>query len=186
MQFEPTPIAGAHIIRLSPFADHRGAFSRIYCADELLNIDHRQPFVQVNHSLNREQGTVRGMHYQRPPKAEIKMIRCLRGKVFDVMVDLRRNSPSFLQWFGIMLSPEAYNMIYIPRGCAHGFQTMEPDSELLYFHTEFYDKEAEGGIRFDDPRIGIDWPLAVKNISEKDAGYPALGPDFAGIMEFSS
>lgn len=185
MQFEPTPIAGAYLIRLSPYVDDRGAFTRLFCAGEIAAIGHTAPVVQVNHSLNKETGTIRGMHFQYPPHAEVKMIRCLRGMVFDVMVDLRRGSPSFLKWYSVELSPAAYNMIYIPKGCAHGFQTLEENSELLYFHTTAYNKRSEGGVLHDDPTIGIEWPLPATNISEKDRHYPALNKDFTGIMEFS-
>jgi dTDP-4-dehydrorhamnose 3,5-epimerase len=125
LNFEPTPIAGAYLIRLSPFVDDRGAFTRLFCAGEIAAIGHIAPVVQVNHSHNKQPGTIRGMHFQYPPHAEVKMIRCLRGRVFDVMVDLRRGSPSFLKWHSVELSPAAFNMIYIPQGCAHGFQTLE-------------------------------------------------------------
>ena len=184
MQFEPTPIAGAWLIRLSPFVDDRGAFTRLFCAGEIAAIGHTAPVVQINHSLNKERGTIRGMHFQYPPHAEVKMIRCLRGRVFDVMVDLRSGSPSFLEWYSVELSPAAFNMIYIPQGCAHGFQTLEDDSELLYFHTAAYNKQAEGGVLHNDPTIGIDWPLPAENVSEKDKRYPLLDKNFSGVMEF--
>jgi dTDP-4-dehydrorhamnose 3,5-epimerase len=186
MQFEPTPIPGAFTIILSPFIDDRGAFSRLYCENEFGISGHSRPIVQVNHSLTREKGTVRGIHFQYPPDAEIKIIRCLRGKVFDVFVDLRTDSPTFLKWHAVELSPGGYNMIYIPEGCAHGFQTLEEDSELLYLHTAFYTKGTEGGIRYDDPRISIDWPLSAMNVSEKDKSYPLLDDSFKGVMAFPS
>jgi dTDP-4-dehydrorhamnose 3,5-epimerase len=186
MHFEPTPIPGAFTIGLSPFIDDRGAFSRLYCENELGMIGLTRPVVQVNHSVTKEKGTVRGIHFQYPPNAEIKIIRCLRGKVFDILVDLRTGSPTFLKWHAVELSPGAYNMIYIPEGCAHGFQTLETDSELLYFHSAFYTKDGEGGIRYDDPRISIDWPLSAKNVSPKDMSYPLLDDSFTGAMAFSS
>ncbi|HMH23176.1 MAG TPA: dTDP-4-dehydrorhamnose 3,5-epimerase [Puia sp.] len=184
MQFEPTPIPGAFVIRLSPFIDERGAFSRLFCENELAEIGYKQRIVQINHSINKEKGTLRGLHFQRPPHAEIKIIRCLHGRVFDVMVDLRKGSPTFSQWYGVELSPEAYNMICIPMGCAHGFQTLEENSELLYFHTAFYNKEYDGGVRFDDPQFSIHWPLPPVNVSEKDKSYALLDDAFGGIMPF--
>ena len=185
MRFEATPIEGAFIIHLSPFTDERGMFSRLYCSSELEAIHHEKPIVQINHSLNKEKGTVRGLHFQYAPDAEIKMIRCVRGKVFDVFVDLRSDSPSFLQWHSVELSPEANNMVYIPEGCAHGFQTLEDDSELIYFHTAYYNRKSEGGILFNDPKLSIKWPLPVKNVSEKDKSYPLLDKAFISKMNFS-
>ena len=181
MEFLPTPIHGAFEIKLTPFSDERGVFSRVFCQDELTKIGHSQAIVQINQSQNRAKATIRGMHFQYPPHAEIKIIRCLNGKVFDVMVDLRKGSPSFLKWHAIELSPEAFNMVYIPAGCAHGFQALEDHSELLYLHTEFYNRASEGAIRFDDPLIGIRWPLPPAHISEKDKSYPLLDQSFLGI-----
>jgi dTDP-4-dehydrorhamnose 3,5-epimerase len=181
MQFNPLPIVGAYEILLSPFRDERGVFSRVYCQEELAAIGHTKTIVQVNHSLNKEKATIRGMHFQHAPFAEIKIIRCLKGKVFDVMVDLRRNSVSFLQWHAVELSPDKYNLVYIPEGCAHGFQTLEPDSELLYFHTAAYNRASEGALRYDDPVPGIQWPLPPVNISEKDKSYALLDTSFTGV-----
>ncbi|HVM87570.1 MAG TPA: dTDP-4-dehydrorhamnose 3,5-epimerase [Puia sp.] len=181
MQFETTPIQGVFEIKLSPYADERGVFSRLFCENELKQIGHTKNIRQVNHSLNKQKGTVRGMHFQFPPHAEIKMISCIRGKVFDVVIDLRKNSPGFLKWHSVILTPDDHNMIYIPEGCAHGFQTMEDNSELIYFHSDFYNKESEGGIRYDDPMVSIKWPLTVLNVSEKDKNYPLLNPSFSGI-----
>ena len=185
MRFVPTPIEGAYVIYLTPFTDERGMFARLYCTSEFEAIHHNKEIVQINHSLNTEKGTVRGLHFQFPPHAEIKMIRCVRGKVFDVMVDLRKNSPSFLQWYSVELSPEAANMIYIPEGCGHGFQTLQDNSELLYFHTAQYDRKSEGGIRFNDPKLSINWPLPARNVSEKDLNYPLLEESFINTMNFS-
>jgi dTDP-4-dehydrorhamnose 3,5-epimerase len=184
MRFEATHIRGAFVIHLSPFVDERGMFSRLFCSTELEAIHHYKEIVQVNHSLNREKGTLRGLHFQYPPDAEIKMIRCIRGKVFDVLVDLRKTSPTFLKWYSLELSPDANNMIYIPEGCAHGFQTLEDNSELLYFHTAHYNRESEGGIRFDDPRLSIKWPLPPKNVSEKDLNYLLLEESLINTMNF--
>ncbi|UCF93498.1 MAG: dTDP-4-dehydrorhamnose 3,5-epimerase family protein, partial [Desulfobacterales bacterium] len=120
--------------------------------------------------------------FQYPPKAETKIVSCIRGSVFDVIVDLRRNSASFLKWYGGILSARNHKMMYIPEGLAHGFQTLEEDSELLYLHTEFYSPAHEGGLRFDDPRINIQWPLEVADLSAKDHNYPRLPEDFEGIL----
>jgi dTDP-4-dehydrorhamnose 3,5-epimerase len=135
----------------------------------------------MNHSYTTKKGTVRGMHYQLPPYREIKMVRCVRGKVFDVIIDIRRSSDTFRQWFGVELSPAAMNMLYIPEGFAHGFQTLADDSELLYHHSEFYTPNAEGGIRFDDPSVNIKWPLEVTSVSERDLNHPLLTKEFKGI-----
>jgi dTDP-4-dehydrorhamnose 3,5-epimerase len=186
MDIELLPIPGALEIKLSPFIDERGAFSRLFCSNEFKQFGHSKSIVQVNHSLNKEKGTIRGMHFQRPPHAEIKIIRCLRGRVFDVVVDLRSQSPTFLKWHAVELSPEAYNLIYIPEGCAHGFQTLQENSELLYFHTAFYNKESEGGVRYDDQLLSIQWPLPAMNVSVKDKSYSLLDNTFNGIMKFSS
>jgi dTDP-4-dehydrorhamnose 3,5-epimerase len=121
------------------------------------------------------------MHFQYHPFSEIKIIRCLKGRVFDVIVDARKGSSTFLKWQSIELSPESDNMIYIPEGFAHGFQTLEPDSELLYFHSNFYHPSSEGGLRFDDPAINIAWPLPAVNMSPKDMNYPLLQPSFGGV-----
>jgi dTDP-4-dehydrorhamnose 3,5-epimerase len=186
MIFQSTPIPGSFEICLSPFSDERGVFSRLYCEDEFKAAGIRHPaLVQVNHSLTREKGTIRGMHFQYPPYAEVKIIRCLKGRVYDVVVDLRKNSPSFLKWHSIELSPESYNMIYIPEGCAHGFQTLEENSELLYFHTAFYNKEKEGGVCYNDPQLAIQWPLPEKGVSGKDRSYPFLDETFGGVMLFT-
>lgn len=181
MTFTETHIAGAFVIHLSPYIDERGAFSRLFCEEELRQAGFNKKIVQINHSYNKEKGTLRGMHFQYPPFAETKIIRCVRGKVFDVLIDIRKKSPTFLQHFTIELSANVYNAICIPEGCAHGFQTLESDCELLYLHTNFYNKPSEGGIRFDDTAINIQWPLDPKNITLKDSNYPLLDFSFTGI-----
>ena len=182
MQFIPLSfIPGAYEILLNPFADERGFFSRVFCAQEFQEIGFQTAIVQINHSLNRIAGTVRGMHFQQTPFAEAKIIRCLRGKVFDVIVDLRAGSPGFLKWQSIELTPEKYNMILIPEGCAHGFQTLEDNTELLYLHTSFYKPESEAALRYDDPMIGIKWPLEPVQVSERDKNHPLLTRHFKGI-----
>ena len=182
MKIKQTPLQDAFVIEPEPFADDRGLFARVFCKQELQSILHGKNIVQVNHSMTRQKGTIRGMHFQRPPKAEIKMVKCLRGSVFDVMIDLRSDSSTFLKWYGEILSPENRKMMYIPEVFAHGFQVLEENSELLYLHTEFYRPEHEGGVCFDDPKVGIKWPLEATNISAKDQGYPLLSKDFKGIV----
>jgi dTDP-4-dehydrorhamnose 3,5-epimerase len=182
MKIKQTLLQDAVIIEPEPFEDARGRFSRIFCQNELCNILNGKNIVQINHSLTRQKGAIRGMHFQYPPKAEIKMVRCITGEVFDVMIDLRKNSPTFLKWHGEILSSENMKMMYIPEGFAHGFQTLQPNSELLYLHTEFYSPEHEGSVCYDDPKIGIKWPLEVTEISDKDKRYSLLTQDFGGIQ----
>jgi dTDP-4-dehydrorhamnose 3,5-epimerase len=181
MTFSPTPLKGSYIINLTPFSDERGWFARTYCENEFREIGHAEKWVQMNHSCTTKKGTVRGMHYQLPPFREIKMVRCIRGKVFDVIIDIRKDSATFLQWFGVELSPEAMNMLYIPVGFAHGFQTLNDNSEMIYHHSEFYSPGAEGGIKYNDPAVNIKWPLEVTSISERDLNHPGLTEKFKGI-----
>ncbi len=181
MRFDPTILKGAYIIELNPFPDERGWFARTYCKNEFSAIGHHAEWVQLNHSFTNEKGTVRGMHYQLPPFSEIKLVRCIAGAAFDVIIDLRKGSATFLQWFGTEISAANKKMIYIPEGFAHGFQTLSDDCELVYHHTQFYTPGVEGGIRYDDPKIKIEWPLAVSNISERDKQRPLLDENFKGI-----
>lgn len=181
MEFLETPIPGLFEIKLSPFKDERGVFTRLFDIEKLKEIGFDKSIVQINHSINNNKGTIRGMHFQYPPFAEIKIIRCLRGKVFDVIVDIRQQSPSFLKWHAVELSPEKFNMVYIPEGCAHGYQALEDNSELLYMHSEMYHSETEGALHFDDPLVGIQWPLPAVHISDKDKKYPLLNESFLGI-----
>ena len=181
MNFESLSLKGAYRVILEPFEDHRGHFARISCRHELARIGHQKEFVQINHSFTRKPGALRGIHFQHPPKSEIKMVTCLRGSVYDVIVDIREESPSFLNWHGEILSEDNNTMMYIPEGFAHGFQTLAPDTALLYLHTEFYDPQYEGGIRFDDPAIGIHWPREITDISERDTRYPKITNGFKGV-----
>jgi dTDP-4-dehydrorhamnose 3,5-epimerase len=182
MKIAATPLKGAFIIEPEPFEDTRGMFSRIFCKKEFQSISFVKNIVQVNHSITVEKGAIRGVHFQRPPMAEIKMVKCLRGSVFDVIIDLRKDLPTFLKWHGETLSAENMKMMYVPEGFAHGFQTMESNSELLYFHTEFYSPEHEEAVRYDDPLINIQWPMEITDISEKDRNHPLLSQDFEGIV----
>lgn len=176
-----TPIAGVMRIETSPHSDARGAFARFFCEESLADLLGGRRVVQINHSRSVERGTIRGMHFQHAPYAEVKFVRCLRGRVWDVAVDLRAGSPTFLKWHAEELSPENAHMLVIPEGCAHGFQTLEPDTELLYLHTAAYTPGAEGGVRYDDPAIGIRWPLPATNISPRDAGHGWITADFTGL-----
>ncbi len=171
------PLEGAFVIEAEPFADDRGLFARVFCKQELQSILHGKNIVQVNHSMTRQKGAIRGMHFQRSPKAEIKMVKCLRGSVFDVMIDLRRGSSTFLNWHGEKLSAENMKLMYIPEGFAHGFQALEENSEIIYFVTEFYSPKHESGVRYNDPKIEIKWPLEMTDISEKDRNHPLLSED---------
>jgi dTDP-4-dehydrorhamnose 3,5-epimerase len=181
MRAERTAIAGVFILESEPIEDSRGSFSRLHCARELDAVLGPRRLLQINQSLTRAVGAVRGFHYQRPPHAEMKIVRCLRGRVFDVAVDLRRDSPTFLRWLSAELTPGNGRALVIPEGCAHGFQVLERDSELLYLHTAYYSREAEGAVRFDEPRIAVAWPLAPTDLSERDRTHPPLAADFAGL-----
>lgn len=180
MTFIQTPLKGAYLIELKPFSDDRGWFARTFCKNEFELINHDREFVQFNHSVTVLKGTIRGMHYQLPPYSEIKLIRCIRGKVFDVIIDIREGSPTFLEHFSVELSEENKFSLYIPEGFAHGFQTLEDNSQLIYHHTSFYQPGFEGGIHYSDPSVGIVWPLQVTRISDKDSNYEFLN-NFNGI-----
>ena len=181
MNTQTTSILGLFVVQTAPHIDHRGAFVRLYCEDELARVVGPRRIVQINHSRTEVIGAVRGLHYQRPPHAEMKLVRCLKGRVWDVAVDLRHNSPTFLRWHAEELTPTNTRMMVIPEGFAHGFQVLEPESELLYLHTSFYSPGAEGGLRHDDPRLAIQWPLVVTDLSQRDALHPLINSDYSGI-----
>jgi|SRR5882724_6891647 len=181
MTFTPIPLAGSFIIDLDPKADERGWFARYYCKDEFEKIGHTKEWVQMNHSVTYKKGSVRGMHFQVHPYREIKMLRCIAGSVFDVIIDLRKGSDTFLKWFGAELSGGNKKMLYIPEGFAHGFQCLADNCELLYHHSEFYVPTAEAGIRYNDPLINIEWPLPATILSNRDAQHPYLDENFKGI-----
>lgn len=176
-----TAVKGAVTATSHPFHDDRGRFARLFDRDLLISVHADRPIVQVNHSLTRQVGALRGMHFQGMPHLEAKWVRCIKGRVFDVAVDLRFGSPSFLKHAVVELSAEAANMFFIPEGCAHGFQVIEPDSELLYLHTAPYFPGAEGGVRWDDPLLAIDWPLSPTDISKRDLSHPLLTEEFKGL-----
>lgn len=172
MIIENTRINGIKVITPEPFCDERGFFSRIFCQKEMSCIKENLVIEQINNSFTKKKGTIRGLHFQYPPHAEIKIVKCIKGTIFDVGVDLRKNSPTYLQWHGEVLSAENQKMLVIPEGFAHGFQTLEDDSEIIYFNTKFYCKESEGAVRYDDTKINIQWPEKVTVVSEKDLSNP--------------
>lgn len=181
MNIRQTGIAGAVVVEGEPYTDHRGAFSRLFCERMLGEVVSDRHIVQINHSRTHAVGAVRGMHFQHPPNAEMKIVRCIHGRVWDVLVDLRAGSPTFMRWHAEELSSETSRMLVIPEGCAHGFQVLEADSELLYLHTAFYNPASEGALRYDDPRLAIRWPLPVTDLSERDKNHAFLSNDFAGL-----
>jgi len=183
MRFEilETPIASLMVLQRKPICDRRGYLERIFCAQELQTLAPGKLIEQVNHTLTVSRGSVRGMHFQRPPHAEIKFVSCLRGEVFDVAVDLRHNSPTFLRWHAEVLSAENHKTLVIPVGFAHGFQTLSDHCEMLYLHTPLYTPDAEGGLFAQDPLLAIKWPLPVVELSQRDAAHPLLSDDFKGI-----
>lgn len=177
-----TTLRGMYLLQRRPHADERGWFERMYDTADLADLLGSRVIAQVNRSLTRAKGSVRGMHYQVQPSAEAKIVSCLRGAIFDVAVDLRRNSPTFLQWQAEMLTAENGRSLFIPEGFAHGFQAVADDCELLYLHTAAYDPAAERGVHPLDPRVAIAWPLPVEGLSERDGAQPALPPEFDGIV----
>ena len=179
MRFVPTSIAGAFEVRLDVRSDPRGRFHRAWCERAFAEAGLAPRWVQMNHSVTLGRGAARGFHFQRPPHSEDKLVSCTLGSAFDVAVDLRRGSPSFLQWAAVEIG-EATSF-FIPKGCAHGFQALADEVHLLYLHSDSYAPEAEGGVRLDDPRIGVDWPLPIGITSERDRSFPLLAADFEGL-----
>jgi len=181
MRFEALPIEGAVLVRTEPREDHRGRFVRVWCEETFAALRPGLRWVQSNLSLTRRRGTVRGLHLQRAPAAETKLVRAIAGTVFDVIVDLRADSPTFLRWHGVTLAADQQTELLIPPGVAHGFQALDDDSQLLYFHSCAYSPEHETGVRHDDPRLGIRWPLPPTGLSARDAALPSLTADFSGV-----
>lgn len=175
-----TEIKDLYIIEPNTFTDERGSFTRLYCQQELETITNIT-IKQINHSLTKEKGTVRGMHFQYEPNAEVKMLKCIKGAVFDVVVDIRKDSPTFLKTYSVELTQENQKMIFIPKGFAHGFQTLEDDTHLLYFHSEVYIPSNEGAVNVSDPLLNIQWPLDIKNLSKRDQEHTFLDENFQGI-----
>jgi len=178
MKLTETPVTGAYIIDLEKLGDERGFFARVFCEREFTAHGLTPRFVQCNDSLSALRGTLRGMHYQLAPKAETKLVRCIRGELYDVVLDLRSDSPTFGKSFGATLSAENRSMMYLPKGCAHGFLTLADATEALYFADEFYAPEQERGVRWNDLRFGIAWPFEPVVISEKDRSWRLFDPAY--------
>ncbi|MBS1496715.1 MAG: dTDP-4-dehydrorhamnose 3,5-epimerase [Bacteroidetes bacterium] len=181
MQFTATNIKGLYSIHPNKLKDDRGEFFRSFCKNEFKQIGFQKEFVQFNHSLNYKKGTIRGMHFQMPPYAEYKLISCVQGAVYDVAVDLRKGSETFLHYFAIELNAHNNISLLIPEGFAHGFQALQDNSILIYRHTQFYTPSADAGIRFDDPSVNIQWPLPAVAVSAKDKSYQLINNQFKGI-----
>ena len=179
MIFTELALRGAFIVDMEPRKDDRGSFARAFCREEFSRHGLKTEVAQCNVSVNRRKGTLRGMHYQVPPKAEAKLVRCARGAVHDVIVDLREDSPTFLRWEAVKLTGDDSRMLYIPEGFAHGFQTLVDDAEVFYQMFESYSPEHARGVRWDDPALGIEWPFPDPIVSERDRAYPLLAKPHA-------
>lgn len=180
--FIPTRLSGLKLVQRKAIEDHRGFLSRFYCAEAFADAGINKPIAQINHTLTRKKGAVRGLHFQQPPHAEIKMVSCLRGEVWDVAVDLRSDSPTFLQWYGEILSAANRKSLLIPEGYAHGFQALTEDCELIYLHTASYHPEAEGALNVADPRLNISWPMLIDDLSKRDRNHPFVSQEYQGIV----
>jgi dTDP-4-dehydrorhamnose 3,5-epimerase len=182
MKFVETILKGSFLIDLNTLQDDRGWFVRTYSKDEFeKHVGFEKEWVQMNQSFTAKRGSIRGMHFQLKPFSEIKLVRCIAGEVFDVIIDLREKSPTYLKWLGIILSSENKKMIYIPEGFAHGFQTLTENAELVYQHSAYYNPEAESGIKYNDPAVGIEWPLEVTQISERDKNHLLIDSTFNAL-----
>lgn len=177
MIFRETPLSGAYLIELERRGDDRGFFARLYCRDEFLQHGLVADFPQVNNSLTAQKGTLRGMHYQLPPHGEDKLVRCVGGKLYDMILDLRPNSPTFGRSFGAELSAENRTMMYVPKGFAHGFQTLEENTEAIYLVSHPYAPTSERIVRWNDPTFGLEWPLEPTTLSDKDGQAPDFDPE---------
>ncbi|WP_229659092.1 dTDP-4-dehydrorhamnose 3,5-epimerase family protein [Luteimonas terricola] len=182
MKLHATPLSGLVVVETKSVNDDRGSFTRVFCEASLRELHPSKDIPQVNLSVTYQRGTVRGMHYQRPPAAEAKLIRCLRGRVFDVAVDLRAGSKTFLHWHAVELDADKPLQVFIPEGFAHGFQALTDNVQLLYLHTAPWRREHEGGLRPDDPALAIEWRLAISLISDKDRTAPLIDHEFAGLQ----
>jgi dTDP-4-dehydrorhamnose 3,5-epimerase len=181
-EISETPLAGVYVLQRRPVGDERGWLERMYCTTDLAELLGSRAIAQINRTLTASRATVRGMHYQVQPSAETKIVSCLRGAIFDIAVDVRRGSPTFLEWHAEMLSEENRRSLFVPEGFAHGFQTVVDDAEVLYLATAAYDPTLERGIHPLDPRVEIAWPLPVGRLSERDATHPPVGAEFEGIV----
>jgi dTDP-4-dehydrorhamnose 3,5-epimerase len=176
MIFRETTLKGAFVIEIEKFEDKRGFFARAWCQKEVEANGLVSRVVQTNISFNKKRGTLRGMHYQVAPYEQVKLVRCTRGVIYDVIIDLRPDSPTFRKWTGVELTAENYTMLYVPENFAHGFQTLEYNTEATYQVSQFYSPQSERGVRYDDPVFQVEWPLPVEVISEKDIAWPYCSP----------
>ena len=179
---QPTRLSGLNVLVRKPLGDNRGYLERMFCVDELQDVFGARHVLQINHTLTQTQGTVRGIHFQRAPHAEMKLVSCLRGTVFDLAVDLRKGSPTFLQWHAELLSADNHKTFVIPEGFAHGFQTLADDCEMLYLHTAAYAPGAEAGLNPRDAKLAIAWPLPIAEISPRDAAHALISDNFEGVV----
>jgi dTDP-4-dehydrorhamnose 3,5-epimerase len=178
MKYQPTRVYGAFIVTLQPWGDERGFFARLFCSQEFAANGLESSFAQINNSLSAKAGTLRGLHYQVAPAGEAKLVRCTRGRAFDVVVDMRKSSPSFGRWFGVEITADNRHMVYVPKGCAHGFMTLEDHTEMLYLASAPHNAASERVLRWDDPAIGIEWPRAPLVVSDKDRNGPDFSEDY--------
>ena len=176
MDIVETPLKGAWLVDLRKNVDFRGFFARVYCHSEFREKGIDEKIAQINSSFSHKRGTLRGLHYQTEPYEEIKMVRCIQGAIFDVIIDLRPNSKTYCQWYGVELSADNRTLLIVPKGCANGYQTLFDDTETIYFVTEFYSPEHEGGIRWNDPLFNVKWPISDPIISDKDKSFPDFKP----------
>ncbi len=181
MKIISSKLKGAAIIESDILQDSRGNFSRLFCQNDLKDLHNYQSIDQINYSFTLKRGTIRGLHFQKPPFMEIKLIRCIKGKIFDVIVDLRKDSITFLKWHGEILSEDNFRMHYIPKGFAHGFQTLEDNCELIYLHNGFYNPKSENGFVYNDKILSINWPLPLCNLSFRDLNLSKLDSNFKGF-----
>ncbi|MEO0272287.1 MAG: dTDP-4-dehydrorhamnose 3,5-epimerase [candidate division WOR-3 bacterium] len=176
-----TSLAGLICIERNPLMDARGYFERLFCEKELETILAKRRIVQINHTFTAKKGSIRGLHFQYPPYAEMKFVTCIKGEVFDIAVDIRKGSPTFLKWHGEILTQDNFKTLIIPEGFAHGFQTLQDGTEIIYFVSSFYNPSAEGGLNPFDPKISIKWPTEVREVSDKDSKWPLIDDSFKGI-----
>jgi dTDP-4-dehydrorhamnose 3,5-epimerase len=176
-----TPLQGLKILQRNPISDSRGFLERMFCQETLKEVLGQKSIRQINHTLTAREGTIRGFHFQYPPFSEIKIVSCLKGEVWDVVVDIRKDSPTFLQSFGVLLNAINHRSLFIPEGFAHGFQTLSADCEMFYFHTQDYNAGAEGGLNVLDPKLAIAWPHELSERSSRDEKHPFLEDTFLGI-----
>jgi len=181
MNFLPTEIDGVFVLQSGYKGDNRGYFERLFCVEEFGSIGLEKNIAQINRSYNALKGTVRGLHFQTPPKTEVKIVKCLKGRILDYIVDIRANSLTFLKHITFDLNGKENKYLYLPLGVAHGYQVLEDHTEILYFHSEFYSKEYESGLNFLDPKLNIQFPISTTDMSERDKSFKMLDENFKGI-----